>query len=421
MNPKFPLTKLTDFDYILPKERIPEFPLEDRSKSKLMVVDCKTGSIDNKRFFELPDLIDTNSHLVLNSTKVIAARLAMIKSTGGKAEILITDPVMPSKDPVIVMSGKMKCTWKAILGGRNIHEGDTLQSIFNDNGFKLSAQIISKMENIITVELSWLPEELSFAEILNKIGKIPLPPYIKRETTLDDKERYQTVYADAPGSVAAPTAGLHFTPEIIKQLKNQAIGFSELILHVGPGTFQPVDNDNVEKHNMHSEQFFIQTTTLRELIDAESSEKNIIAVGTTSLRTLESIYWIGTKLLQKSTMDIENLFLDQTEPYELSTGTLPSTLESYKALLHFTEKSRSDYLSGNTKLFIIPGYKIKTADGIITNFHLPKSTLIMLIATFADKMNWRDIYNAALENNYRFLSYGDSSILLNPRRPGQKV
>jgi S-adenosylmethionine:tRNA ribosyltransferase-isomerase len=405
---------LSDYDYLLPKDKIAEYPLPDRSDSKLLFADLSLGEIGHHIFKEITDFIPKDSHLILNSTKVISARLNMLKPSGGKCELLLIDPVEPSKDPAIVMSAYGKCRWNCMIGGRKVVPGLELK-LSEPDKFDFKALVVIRNQNYGEIEFSWQTSS-SFSEVLSNTGDIPLPPYIERNTEESDKERYQTVYADIDGSVAAPTAGLHFTPDILDSIQKNGINISELILHVGPGTFLPISSDSVREHEMHDEMIVVTKETVESIIESLRLSKNIIAVGTTSVRSLESLYWAGLKYILGYTDKLDNFSLQQDEPYQLSGDSLNITaIDSFNAILKYMNENNLYYITGRTKLFIMPGYDFKTVNGIITNFHLPKSTLILLVAAFTGKEMWRRIYNEAADNNYRFLSYGDSSFLFLPK------
>ncbi len=403
-----PEIDLGKFDYDLPEHRIAEFPEPDRQKSRLLV--SRPCGIEHRRFYEIPELLPENSLLIINNTKVIAARILMSKPTGGRAEILAVDPIDPSNDPQITMQARGKCIWNAIIGGRRIREGVELAPAADYPGIDFSAKILNRSENRATVEFRWSPSDMSFAGALARIGRVPLPPYIHREAVESDTERYQTGYAEREGSIAAPTAGLRFTPEILGQLDDRGIDRAELILHVGPGTFRPIDSADIARHEMHSEQIFISKSSINKIIRAIESGKKIIATGTTSVRTLESLYWHGVKLIRNEAG--RNIEIAQWDPYRLAVEReLPSNAEALAAVTRELERSGMEFATGHTSLFIVPGFHFRIVDILITNFHMPKSTLILLVAAFAGLGRWRNIYDEALANGYRFLSYGDSSLL----------
>jgi S-adenosylmethionine:tRNA ribosyltransferase-isomerase len=399
-----------DFDYILPKDRIALYPETNRSDSRLLVGNLKSNSITHYKFKDIHNLIDSGSHLIVNSTKVISARLLFKKPTGGKIEILCVEPIYPSTDPQLVMAEKELCTWKCIIGGRRILDGMILIPDSGDNKYKLKAKVLQRIGNEGIIEFKWNGDSVPFAKIIEFYGITPLPPYIKRDADTGDKENYQTVYAEAEGSVAAPTAGLHFTPELLKALTIKGIAYSELILHVGPGTFLPIESD-LQSHIMHSEMFSVSRDFIERLMINNS--RKTISTGTTTARTLETLYWIGVKI-SKGHILADNIYLSQYEPYEYMKleSNLPDFNQSLNDIYNYMNKNSLSRLTGRTQLFIVPGYKFRTTDMLITNFHLPKSTLILLVSAFIGKDFWRKVYNEALAENYRFLSYGDSSLLM---------
>ncbi len=407
-----PDINLKDYHYKLPQERIAYYPSGKRDESRLIFSDVAKGNIGHGKFSDISSLIPENSLLVVNSTKVISARIKAQKPTGGKAEILCVDPVFPSADPQITMQAKGECSWNCIIGGRKICDGMKLLPEYPDSSIQFSAEITTKDKNEALVKFSWADKSISFAEVLEKIGKIPLPPYIKRKAEENDKDRYQTVYANTDGSVAAPTAGLHFTNDILEKLNKKGINKRELILHVGPGTFKPVDADDISGHEMHTEQVFVDKALIREIISTRESGNKIVATGTTSVRTLESLYWFGLKLI-KGDKEYQQLELTQWEPYNsMAEGSLPGLRESLDAIISWCDNQQTEVISGYTSLFIMPGYDFKIIDGMITNFHLPGSTLILLVAAFLGRALWKRIYDEALQQNYRFLSYGDANFYL---------
>jgi S-adenosylmethionine:tRNA ribosyltransferase-isomerase len=397
-----PDVNLEDFHFDLPKHKIAEFPLKDRSKSKLLVVNRETYSIEEKNFFNLSSIIDSNHHLVFNNTKVINARLFVKKDTGGAAEVLLLNPLYPSNDPQITLNNPEMVQWKCMIGGKKIEPGRILYSI--DDSLKI--KVIEKDKNIGICEFNW-DNNKSFIDILDEIGKIPLPPYIERELIEDDSITYQTVYAKDPGSVAAPTAGLHFTDKILSQLKQNGTTISELTLHVGAGTFQPIQTDNIKEHEMHKELIHVSKQQLDEIVEALEQSRKIVAVGTTSIRTLESLAIFGEKL--EKDPEIKQFDVQQWDPYN---NTILHSLKSMKNVQSWMMRNKLDNILGETGLIIIPGYEFRIVDHLITNFHQPESTLILLVVAFLGKQLWQKSYNYALVNDFRFLSYGDSSILM---------
>lgn len=404
---------LDDFDYLLPKERIADYPIEQRDKSKLLVAFASGKEIEHRHFNNIYEYIPQSSLLAVNSTKVIEARLAVRKATGGLAEILLTDPVLPAKDPQITMSAIGTASWNCIIGGRHIKPCDKLFPI--DSSLDFVAEIINKTDNGALVKFTW-DNDLTFADIIKKAGKIPLPPYIKREAEVSDSIRYQTVYADKDGSVAAPTAGLHFSDSVLKSIADKNIKQCELVLHVGPGTFKPIERD-VNSHEMHSERIFVLKTSIIALANEFAKTKGsfVTATGTTSLRTLETLYWSGVKIILKGWNNTlrDDFLIDQFDPYKLMERTRQITAEeAFGALAAEMIKNEVNVFTGKTKLFIVPGYKINTAKALITNYHTPKSTLLLLVAAFIGNDIRKNIYSCAMDMDYRFLSYGDSSLLI---------
>ncbi|MEQ6166752.1 MULTISPECIES: S-adenosylmethionine:tRNA ribosyltransferase-isomerase [unclassified Ekhidna] len=382
--------KLDDFIYDLPEDRIAKHPPKERAGSKLLFYN--QGEISHHEFKQIDNLIPDDSLLVFNDTKVIPARIIMHKDSGARIEIFLLEPKKPSSVHEEVMNAKASCTWKCMIGNAKKWKADTSLKI---DDLKLTATRAGQDE----VKFSW-ETELTFSDLLTEIGKIPLPPYIDREVEQEDEDRYQTVYSKMKGAVAAPTAGLHFTNEIIGSLKDRGIKADYLTLHVSAGTFQPIKNENISDHPMHNEQIWVSKQNVENLLNANK----VIAVGTTSMRTLESLYWYGTKLLSGS----DDFFVDKNDPYTLKAIKREDAL---RAVLHKMEKSGVEKLGGHTEIFIYPGYEFQICDGLVTNYHLPGSTLILLVASFIGA-DWREVYQSALANNYRFLSYGDSSLLI---------
>ncbi len=409
MIPKIDLEK---YNYKLPKDRIADFPLEDRSKSKLLCVNKENGAIIHKVFSDLPGLIPQNSLLIFNNTKVIAARLNMQKDTGGKAELLCIEPSGITRDPQIAMQHRGESNWICIVGGKKINTGRILISENN----LLKAEIMDRYDNKALVRFFWETND-PFAYIIERSGCVPLPPYIKREPVESDKERYQTVYANYDGSVAAPTAGLHFTEDIMKEIAAKGISSHNVTLHVGPGTFKPIESTNISSHDMHREMIIVGKKEIQNICGhlKKYEEPRIIAVGTTSVRTIETLYWLGAKLFYGENLDMDDseIILKQWTSYEITHKYgMPKAIDSYRKLLEFMENEELSSLIARTKLFIVPGYKFGVINGILTNYHLPKSTLILLVAAFLGDDLWRRSYEEALDKKYRFLSYGDSSLLL---------
>lgn len=404
------IIKLEAYNYELPDEHIARYPLEKRDQSKLLLY--QNGKIQDRTFYELPRLLPEQSHLFFNATKVIPARLFFQKPTtsqgeGAHIEIFLLNPIAPSHVIGEAMLAKQKCSWHCMIGNKKKWKAELLlqKSLYiNDKEVTLYASLENAEKQIVS--FSWDQPEITFVDIVEAIGRTPLPPYLRREATDEDKPRYQTVYSKNEGAVAAPTAGLHFTPEVLKTLETKGIQQDYLTLHVSAGTFQPIKAQNVTEHPMHSEQMVITKAHVKHLL--EHNEGKIIAVGTTSLRTLESLYWYGVLLRQDSDASFK---IPKLVAYQEKPENLPSLQESMKNILSYMELRSLDQLMGETEIFIYPGYQFRVCQGLITNFHLPKSTLILLIAAFVGE-DWKQIYQHALQNNYRFLSYGDSSLLL---------
>ena len=395
---------ISEYDYNLPLSRIAEYPLPGRADSKLLIY--KKGSIHDVRFFNLPDHVPPGSTLVFNDTRVIEARLIFTKPTGATIEIFILEPFQQSIEQSLQQKDSVR--WQCLIGGASKWKPGQLldKKISTSEGtIQLNARYIDRAQASFVIEFSWTPEHLSFAEVLHAAGAIPLPPYIKRQPEAADKDRYQTVFGQHEGSVAAPTAALHFSTEVFDELAKKNIHTEFLTLHVGAGTFKPVKTERISDHQMHEEPFTVSRYTLENIIRAEK----IIAVGTTSLRTIESLYWIGLKL--QHGVAGNTIQLDQWEAYELAKHADDiSYKDSLKAILDWLEREGNDELQSATSLIIVPGYQFRVAAGIITNFHQPRSTLLLLVSAFIGP-DWKKVYAHAVVHDYRFLSYGDSSLL----------
>lgn len=396
---------INDYDYDLPSDRIAQYPVSERDRSQLLVY--KNDKIIKDTFRNLYDYLPSGSLLVFNNSRVIRARILFQKETGAVIEILCLEPLSPT-DYSLSFGSKESVEWKCIVGNLKKWKGDilTLPFKYNGNQYSLYAERLQSEGEVWRIKFSWNCKGMCFGEVIETTGHIPLPPYINREDEAIDTERYQTVYSRIRGSVAAPTAGLHFTDYIFEKIKAKGIKTVELTLHVGAGTFQPVKSNNIQEHEMHCEHFSIDATTIKLLLE---NQGKIITVGTTSVRTLESLYWLGVKLIINSSFINPYLSLGQWEPYEMTNAV--SVSESLGALLNYINERKSDCLQAATSILIIPGYEFRMTNGIITNFHQPRSTLLLLISAWTGK-KWKKIYNFALENRFRFLSYGDSSLLL---------
>jgi S-adenosylmethionine:tRNA ribosyltransferase-isomerase len=392
--------RISDFTYTLPEERIAAFPLQKRDDSKLLVY--KSGNIADDHFYNLPQRVPHNATLVVNNTRVIEARILFQKPSGGIIEIFCLEPHGTSIETALNSSGPV--FWQCMVGGASKwKKGQVLEKKVADG--RLTATYIGKEPDHFIIRFDWEPAAWSFAEVLHQAGAIPLPPYIKRSAQTDDTNRYQTVFAHTQGSVAAPTASLHFTTDTFKALSQKGLSVCPVTLHVGAGTFRPVKTETIAEHQMHAEPFQVTRQTLQALIDAES----IVAAGTTSLRTLESLHWIGVKLLLGKYRAETELELTQWECYELAKEAIQYK-QSLKALLQHLDQKEENLLFCRTGLIIVPGYRFVSATALITNFHQPQSTLLLLVAAFIGA-DWRKVYDHALANAYRFLSYGDSSLL----------
>lgn len=395
---------ILDYTYDLPQERIARFPLPGRDQSKLLVY--RQGKITEDVYRHIDQHLPADSLLVFNQTRVVAARLLFRKPTGATIEVFCLEPHEQYPDVSTAMAQKQKVWWKCMIGGASKWKhGMVLLKQVDD--VLLEASIIDRGNEAFVVELRWSDPSLSFAEVLQKAGAIPLPPYLHREAEVSDQERYQTIYAREEGSVAAPTAGLHFTDEVFEKLRQKNIRRSFVTLHVGAGTFKPVKAETMEGHEMHAEFIEVERSFIEELL--RNAHHPIVAVGTTSLRTIESLYWLGAKvLLAGGKPDKESAVVNQWDAYELPAEA--SREESLKALLGWLEQQGLSKLITKTRMIIAPGYDLKIASGLITNFHQPQSTLLLLVAAITGK-DWRNIYDYALEHDFRFLSYGDGSLL----------
>ncbi len=397
-----------EFSYHLPDDKIAKYPLAERDSSKLLVY--KNGKIESSEYKNLHHFLPSNTLLVFNNTKVVEARLLFTKPTGAVIEIFCLEPDDQYRDITTAMLQKGKVLWKCLIGGASKWKhGIKLQKNIQhgNKNITLEAAIVNRLNNCFVIELSWQPEGLSFAEVLQLAGVIPLPPYLHRDTEDNDKERYQTIYAKQNGSVAAPTAGLHFTETVFNNLAEKNIEKEFVTLHVGAGTFKPVKSETISEHEMHAEFIDVSAEVIKRIIDY--ADKPIVAVGTTSLRTIESLYWMGIKVFEKNNVLPEQLNIQQWEPYESELKNL-SAKEALTHLLNWMNRHGLLRIIAKTQILIAPGYQLKIAKGIITNFHQPQSTLLLLIAAIVGS-DWKKIYEYALENNYRFLSYGDGCLL----------
>ena len=400
-----------DFTYPLPPGRVAAEPLPDRAASRLLV--SRGGIITDKTFRELPSELPAGSLLIFNDTRVVRARLLARRPTGGRVELFCLEPVAPYRSLELALQQTDRCTWRCLVGnGRRWKNGPVHLRFKTADGTTatLHAERRTQEAGTALIEFRWEPAELPFAEVLRAAGHLPLPPYIDRPDTATDAVRYQTVYAAAEGAVAAPTAGLHFTSEVLTELRAQGFATGHVTLHVGAGTFQPVKADHMADHPMHTEPIIVTAALLRQLLAHRPGP--VIAVGTTSLRTLETLYWLGAGLLVNPVMEPGELFLTQWQPYEQAEAAASISSEAaLETLLRHLEAQGTDTLEASTRLLIAPGYRFRLVNGLITNFHQPESTLLLLVAALLGP-DWRAVYEHALARGYRFLSYGDSSLLL---------
>ena len=392
---------INDYRYELAHDRIAAYPLHERDQSRLL--QFKEGLIEDKTFSNVPDLLRKDQLLVFNNTRVIRARLIFTKATGARIEVFLLEPFFP-EEYAGSFASKDSCEWYCYVGNAKKWKVGKLDVAFNHRGkeHRFYAEKIGKKENEFIVRFSWPNTGLSFGECLELLGELPIPPYLNRKTEEQDLSTYQTVYAKAKGSVAAPTAGLHFTPEILNKLKNRGVQMAELTLHVGAGTFKPISSSNAYEHEMHAEHFIVDPELLNYLL----SGKEIIAVGTTTTRSLESLYWLGIKCLKTEDQVVN--FLDQWEWRDLPADV--PVAEALRAILNYIEAENLGQFRATTRIMITPEYRPKVVRALFTNFHLPKSSLLLLVSAFVGE-DWKRIYSHALKNNYRFLSYGDSSLL----------
>ncbi len=403
MNPRN--ISIDEFTYSLPDDKIAKHPLAERDKSKLLAY--QNGGIRDYEFSQIANLIPTNGLLLLNNTKVIHARIIFKKDSGTQIEIFCLNPSEGGFENIFNTTST--CEWICMVGNAKRWKGETLVKDITIAGstIRLEAKMLASVTDGFRIQFSWNAESLTFGKLLMFAGVLPIPPYLNRAAEDDDETQYQTTYSKVEGSVAAPTAGLHFTPAVFEALKSKGVQIGELTLHVGAGTFRPVKAAKLDQHEMHKESIYVNLQTLRLLLDFLEKKKPIIAVGTTSLRTIESLYWYGVKLLFNKAIGRE-IEISQWDPYDLPKDVSPANaIEA--VVLHIVENNQQE-ISGTTQLLIAPGYQIKLANALITNFHQPDSTLLLLVAAFIGA-DWIKVYNHALTHDYRFLSFGDASIL----------
>ena len=404
--------QIKDFTYELPAERIAHYPLGERDQSKLLVY--RQGNITEDTYKNISSYIPEGSMLVFNNTRVIPARMFFKTATGAKVEVFCLEPAEQT-DLVAVMSSRGSVRWNCMIGRASKWKEKVLHH--TTETFTLNAELVNRTSDAFVVEFTWQPATLTFAEILDKTGMMPIPPYLKRESEEIDLARYQTVYAKYEGSVAAPTAGLHFTEAVFNALQAKKISRAEVTLHVGAGTFKPVKSETMQGHEMHAEVIDITLDTLQQIATALANRNNgidnapqLIAVGTTSLRTIETLYWMGVKAKLNPGYNIDELEIKQWDVYEPALHIKLTASEAILALINWLQQHNMQRIVCKTQIMIAPSYQLKMATALITNFHQPDSTLLLLVAAVVGD-NWKAIYDYALQHEFRFLSYGDGSLL----------
>ena len=399
--------QIKDFNYNLPDERIAKFPLAKRDNSKLLLY--RHGEVTEDVFHNIAQYLPKGALMVFNNTKVIQARLHFRKETGALIEVFLLEPYMPA-DYEQMFQTTGHCSWLCMIGNLKKWKEGTLKRTFDVKGKEVTL-VAERKEDVhksYRVDFSWDASDVSWAELLDAVGELPIPPYLNRETQESDKTTYQTVYSKIKGSVAAPTAGLHFTPEVLADIDRHGIDREELTLHVGAGTFKPVKSEEIQDHEMHTEYICVHRQTLEKLIRHEAKA---IAVGTTSVRTLESLYYIGVKLEKTLDLSEEELHVCQWEPYENAVAKPITPIKAIENILAYLDKHGLSALHASTQIIIAPGYEYNIVKMLVTNFHQPQSTLLLLVSAFVHG-DWRKIYDYALAHDFRFLSYGDSSLLI---------
>ena len=399
---------ISEYNYSLPDERIAKFPLAERDHSKLLIY--KQGEVGEDVFCNLANHLPEGALMVFNNTKVIQARLHFHKETGALIEVFLLEPAEPS-DYELMFQMRGHCSWYCLVGNlKKWKEGTLSRTItINQCPVTISATRVPLHGTSHRIDFTWDNESISFAELIESLGELPIPPYLNRETQESDKTTYQTVYSKIKGSVAAPTAGLHFTERVLQSVDAHGIDREEVTLHVGAGTFKPVKSEEIEGHEMHTEYICVKRQTLEKLL---AHNCQAIAVGTTSVRTLESLYYMGLKVLRNPDIQEEELHVNQWEPYEVESGkSNVESRDSIQALLDWLDRNELKSLHSSTQIIIAPGYEYKIVKMLVTNFHQPQSMLLLLVSAFV-KGDWHKIYDYALSHDFRFLSYGDSSLLI---------
>ena len=396
---------ISDYDYPLPDERIAKFPITERDHSKLLVYEH--GNVSEDVFYNLPNHLPSGSLMVFNNTKVIQARIHFRKETGALIEVFLLEPAAPADYEQMFQSVGC-CSWLCLVGNLKKWKEGNLRREFEVKGQHIALTVRRGDEHRTShwIDFSWDGDGVNFADILDAVGELPIPPYLNRKTEESDKTTYQTVYSKIKGSVAAPTAGLHFTDRVLQAIDARGIEREELTLHVGAGTFKPVKSEEIAGHEMHTEYISVSRVTIDRLI---AHDARAIAVGTTSVRTLESLYYIGVKLSQNPDLTEEKLHVEQWEPYEASTELAP--VDALRCVRDYLDRNGRGALHSSTRIIIAPGYDYKIVKMLVTNFHQPQSTLLLLVSAFVHG-DWRKIYDYALAHDFRFLSYGDSSLLI---------
>ncbi len=397
--------RIKDYDYELPDSRIAKFPVKRRDTSKLLVYN--NGNVTEDVFFNITKYLPKGALMIFNNTKVIQARIHFRKDTGALIEVFLLEPAEPS-DYEQMFGSRKGCSWLCMVGNLKKWKDGTLKRTFEVKGISVTLTATRNGEQGTShrIDFSWDDPDVTFAEILDGVGELPIPPYLNRETQDSDKETYQTVYSKIRGSVAAPTAGLHFTEDVLKAIDNCGIDREELTLHVGAGTFKPVKSDEIAGHDMHTEYISVHRSTLDKLVAHDACA---IAVGTTSVRTLESLYYVGARLAANPDATEEQLHIDQWEPYDTCPSLTP--VEAIENIISYLDRNGISTFHGSTQIIIAPGYEYKIVKMMVTNFHQPQSTLLLLVSAFVHG-DWKTIYDYALAHDFRFLSYGDSSLLI---------
>ena len=397
--------RIKDFDYELPDERIAKFPVAQRDHSKLLVYN--KGEVSEDMFFNIADYLPEGALMIFNNTRVIQARIHFRKETGALIEVFLLEPAQPA-DYEQMFQTVGGCSWLCMVGNLKKWKEGPLRRTFEIKGRDVTLTAVRRHEQGTShwIDFSWNDDEITFADILERVGELPIPPYLNRDTQESDKITYQTVYSKIKGSVAAPTAGLHFTDEVLRAIDARGIDREELTLHVGAGTFKPVKSEEISGHDMHTEYISVHRRTIEKLIAHDACA---IAVGTTSVRTLESLYYVGVRLDCNPDATEEQLHIDQWEPYDVNSKLSP--VDALRNILSYLDRNGINTFHGSTQIIIAPGYKYKIVNMLVTNFHQPQSTLLLLVSAFVNG-DWRKIYDYALAHDFRFLSYGDSSLLI---------